>query len=285
MTTKMQYTGSGNARRLHSPGLWADCPILEIMAGREDGIYFFDDFIIAAAQGTQTTELFAYGHHPYKVFATTAGQIEHDATFNSVETPGGILATLNDTDGDTCAMAFAYPGPFKMSGVSATSKKLWFEARVAVSSLVTNGIGFMLGLAEADLWTFSTTVPFNAGDAIDNSAAFIGFHYPEDDTTTADTVYSDRDTSFTKVGDGEVTGLAAYTWVKLGFLYDFGETVNTVTFFQDGVRLGTKISAATLTGLTNLDAGMLSPIFSTVADSAGTAITTHLDWWAIAQTW
>jgi hypothetical protein len=253
---------------------------LGIIAGTQDGVGIQDDFEALPLPGTQTTEIAWAGK--YKVFADTGGYVKADETFNSVETSGGILAFTADTDDDSASLA-TESEPFRLSGVASTSGKLWFEARVATSSIATNGIGFFVGLAENQLWTLAGGVPFNASDAITNSAACIGFHYPEDDTTTADTVYSDRATSFTKVGDGEVTGIAANTWVKLGFRYDLGDSTETITYYQNGVPLTTKTSTSTLTGLTNLDAGTLGLLYAHIVDASGTAIISYMDWWRCYQ--
>jgi hypothetical protein len=284
MTNVIQYRDSTDTTRGPSPSVWGDCPWMEIqaqVAQGSGGVAFWDDFVEAPLQGTQTTEI-AWGHSPYKVYATATGSIKPDETFDSVETPGGLLIVSTPADDEQSSLAHLNE-PFKMSGDVTLDGKLWFEARVAVTSTVTNGIGFMIGLAETQLWTLAAAVPFNASDAITNTASFIGFRYPEDDTTTADTVYSDRATSFTNIGDAEVTGLADNTFVKLGMVYDPGETDNCIRFYQDGKQLSTKLSKSTLTGLTNLDAGTLGLIFSQICDSAGGSINTFIDWWRVAQ--
>lgn len=277
---KVQHR-SFNTTNGPSPAIWGDCPILDITVDPYRGYGIFDDFVNTPLPGTQTTEVQWY--NGYKVFATASGYVKADETINSVETPGGILAFNGDTADDSASLA-TYAEPFKISGSSSTSGKLWFEARLAVSSAVTNGVGIFVGLAETQLWTLATGVPFSGtGDAITNSAAAIGFLYPEDDTTTADTVYSDRATSFTAIGDGEVTGIADNTFTKLGFVYDPERTSDCIRFFQDGVELSTKLSQSTITGLTNLDAGTLGLIYAHVADTAGTAIISYLDWWRCYQ--
>lgn len=270
-----------NTNRGPSQAIWADCPIREIHEDPCVGYGFFDDFIGVQLPGTQTTEIGWMGR--YKVFATASGYVKADETFDSAERGGGILAFNADTENNTASLAVEAEA-FRMSGVKSTGNKLWFEARVAVDSIVTDGVGFMLGLAETQLWTLATGVPFSGGaDAITNSASFIGFHYPEDDTSTMDTVYSDRATSFTKVKDAGVTGFAADTFMKVGMVYDPTNLTDTIKFFVNGVQLPDTISSETLTGLTNLDAGTLGLIFSQIADSAGTGIIGYMDWWRCYQ--
>jgi hypothetical protein len=281
MANYTEYRDATDTASNPSPAIWADCPMNEILHGGV-GYHLFDDFVGMPLEGTQTTEIHWSGT-PYMVYATASGNITTDDTFNSVETPGGLLRVQTPADNEQSAMK-QVSEPFKISGDASLDGKLWFEARVAVQSTITNGIGFMLGLAETQLWTLAAAVPFNAADAITNTAAFVGFRYPEDDTTTADSVYSDRATSFTAIGDGEVTGLADNTFVKLGMVYDPGELdANVIRFYQNGAELGTKVSRSTLAGLTNLDAGTLGLIFAQICDTGGGAISSYLDWWRVAQ--
>lgn len=259
--------------------LWHDCPVAEIDSDMGIGWGIKDHFVEFGVPGTQTTEV---NHGKYKVFADSGGYVKSDETFDSAEVPGGILAFSSDTANEAASLATESES-FMLSGDSTTSNKLWFEARVATGSIATNGIGFMVGLAETQLWTLAQGVPFNAGDPITNTASFIGFHYPEDDTSTMDTVYSDRATSFTKVADAGVTGIAANTWVKLGMRYDPSDTANAIVFYVDGVPLDDVVSNSTLTGLTNLDAGTLGLIFALIVDSSGTSIIAYMDWWQCYQ--
>ncbi|KKM14574.1 hypothetical protein LCGC14_1704760 [marine sediment metagenome] len=282
---KSQYAGRGNSTTgdtLVGPSaqVWADCPVMEIHHDPTQGYGFFDDFVDVQLPGTQTAQIGWGGK--YKVFATASGYVKADETI-SVEVGGGILAFNCDTDNDSASLAVEGEA-FRLSGVKATGGKLWFECRIAMSSIATGGIGFLVGLAETQLWTLATGVPWSGAEgAITNTAGFIGFHYPETDTSTMDTVYSDRATSFTKVKDAAVTGVAADTFVKLGMVYDPDDSINCIRFYQDGVPLPDVISRTTLTGLTNLDAGTLGLIFSQHADSAGTAIISYLDWWRCYQ--
>lgn len=275
----IKYTGADADRRGPSTKIWSDCPVEAIIAGSEDGIHFFDDFVATEFQATQTTEL-AWGQ--YKMFSDAA-KIWHSAlTVNSVAIGGGILGGGVDTDDDSAAIALESQS-FRMSGVPATDKKLWFEARIAVSPITTHGIGFILGLAETSLFTLAAAVPLNASDALTADGAFIGFQYLEDDLATCSSAYSDRSAAAaTEIGSNEVT-LAAFTFTKLGFVYDPNDSVNTIRFYQDGVQLATVMSAATLVALTNLDANLLGPILAIIADASGTSGLIYMDWWKVAQ--
>lgn len=269
--------GSGDTNRNPSPNIWGDCPVLSILEGSIAGQYIFDDFNDYPLVGTQTTEI---AHGRYKVFNTGSGVVTNVSTVNSVELGKGILAIGVDTDNDSGSIAQSYPSFL----LTSTARKLWFETRLCYTPITTNGIGWFVGLAETELWTLATGVPFNAGDAITNSASAIGFRKPEDDTTTHDTVYSDRATSFTAVGDGEGTYDTAYEMVKLGMVFDpDAAAADRIVFYENGLPLSTKVSHATLTGLTYLDANALGLLLAVVADSAGTSGYVFADWWRAAQ--
>lgn len=286
-TIDFLQTGTANTSRLPSPAIWGEVPWLDFQEsnqlttgpGGPGGIHFWDDFVDYPLIGTQTTQI---GHGRYKVFNTGSGVVAGVSTVNSVELAGGILRNNVDTDNDSGSLAMAYT-PFLMTGANTTSGRLWFECRVAWSPITTNGLGWFVGLAETDQWTLATGVPFNGGDAITNSASAIGFRKPEDDTTTYDTVYSDRATSFTAIGDADGTGYTAYTWVKLGMTYDPQRSSDCIRFYVNNQQLTNVMSRTTLTGLTNLKANGLGFLWAIIADSSGTSGEMFMDWVRIAQ--
>ena len=244
-------------------------------------LFFYDDWRDFPLIGTQTTQI---AHGKYKVFHTTAGTCVPVSTVNSVELQRSVLSFNPDTDNDSGSIAQAYPS-YLLSGDPATSGKLAFECRVAVNNVATNGIGWMIGLGEVDQWTLATGVPMNGGDAITNAASFVGFRSKEDlvsSAKTIDSVYSDRATSFTDI-QATIGSMTAYTFVKLGFVYDPNDTTNCLKFYVDGVLQSTVVSRSTLTGLTNLDANALGLIAACVADSAGTSSVFYIDWWTVCQ--
>lgn len=269
--------GSENTDRGPSPGLWGDCPIMSILEGSVAGTIFADDFVDFPLIGTQTTQI---AHGRYKVFATGSGTVAGVSAVNSVELGKGILDFGVDTDNDSASLAQSYPSFL----LKSTAGKLWFEARLAYTPILTNGIGWFLGLAETDLWTLATGVPFNAGDAITNAASAIGFRKEEDGLGVIDTVYSDRATSFTNIGDAAASVDAAYEFIKLGIKFDpSAPAADRVKFYANNLELATSLSASALAALTNLDANALGLLFAVVADSAGTTGHAYLDWWRCVQ--
>jgi hypothetical protein len=259
-----------------SPNLWANVPLERLRNAEIQGSLFekrdWSDYPLA---GTLTTQI---GFDRFKVFATSAGTIAPTASVFATAKPlGNVLAMTFDTDADDSAsIAQSYPS-FRMSGLTTNSGPLVIEAEVAQNVITTNGTAWFCGLAETDLWTLATGVPFNGGDAITNSAAAIGWRHLEDGLGVLGTCYSDRATSFTDVGASDGT-IAAATLTKVGMVYDPLEATKCVRFFQNGIEQANYITRAALVALTNLDAGVLGFLFAACADTvdAGVAYLSQL---------
>ena len=280
-TTRLRGNlAAANTVRSKSPNIWGDCPWTVLREGARNGMAFYDDFADFPLTGTQTTQI---AHGKYKVFATTGSSITRVSAVNSVETIGGALSATIDTDNDSASIAQAYPS-YLLSGLNSNSGKLWFECCYAQNSIATNMAGVFIGLAEVEQWTLATGVPFNGGDAITNSASAIGFRIEEDGLGVIDTVYSDRATSFTNIGDAASSLGAANTFVKLGMKYDPNDREGkAVRFYKDNLELADSLSVSTLQGLTNLDANALGLLWATVGDSGGTSFASYMKWWSVAQ--
>lgn len=278
-TVTFRQNGTTDSNRRRSPNVWADCPWNDIEEGATDGIIFYDNFVDLPLPGTLTTEI---GLGKYKAFADSGCTITRVSTVNSVEIFGGALQFAMDTNNDAVVLAQAYPS-FMLTGLTSNSGKLWFECCYAQNSIATNMASTFFGLAETEQFTLASGVPLNDGDAITNGGSIIGFRIEEDGLGVVDTVYSDRATSFTNIGDTEGGTLAANTFTKFGMVYDPSKSENCVRFYVNGVECTTKLSKSTLTGLTNLDANALGLIWATTADSAGTSFAGWMKWWACAQ--
>lgn len=262
-----------------SPAIWADCPVNQILEQPRLGRYLYDDWKDFPLIGTQTTQI---AHGKWKVFNTGAGTVVPVSAVNSVEIPGGALKIALDTDNDSGSLAQSYP-TFNLTGDPATSGKLWFEVCYAQNSILTNMAAVIFGLAETEQWTLATAVPLNAGDAITNAAAMIGFRIEEDGLGVIDSVVSDRATSFTNIGDTEGGTLAAYTFRKLGFVYDPAKSADCVTFYANNLELTTRYTKTQILATTNLKANALGPIIAACADSAGTAFEAYIKWVRVCQ--
>lgn len=302
VTQRLTYTPDTSRRP--SPDLWGDCPWLDIVRGQRNGIAFYDDFNNLPLAPTLTTQI---GYGQYKGFATSGETLAGTPSVNSVETPGGILKGTEGT-GLTHAFGLAQAyASYLLSGTAGTTGKLWFECRIAVSSILANHVNLFVGLGETDQQTLSATVPFNDSQtALDASGALIGFNMLAG-TATPKFVYADRATSFTNVLTGITTGgsyldgvtvaqgnVVPFTFFKLGFKYDpyatNPGTVNTstagsacISIWADNVVQTSYVSLATLAGTTYLSANPLGLILAGISGSSASSDAVFMDWWRVAQ--
>lgn len=278
-TTRHLLNGTAVTGRQESPAIWGDCPWTSLRDGSVNGVAFYDDFSDFPLIATQTTQI---NHGRYKLFSGSSGSIAPVDAVNSVQTPGNALAVTLNGDNTAGSIALSY-SPFALTGLASNTGKLWFEACVGISTILTNTIGFFLGLGEADAFTLSATVPFNAASAsISNSGSLIGFFKGEDELGAINTAYTDRATSFTNIGDDEAS-IAAYTFTRLGMVYDPGNGSACITFYQNNDKLTSVMTSTTLTGLTNLDANNVAPMLAVIGDSSASTGAVYLKWWKCAQ--
>lgn len=271
---------SADTRRSPSGAIWSRVPWSEIKAGTIPGIAQFDDFdaagLIPATLTTQIT------YPPYKIHANANTGIVQPTTFNSVETPGGFLGLLGDSDGDDASIA-DFSASHLMSGSNTYTQRICFEARIAVSAITTLTAGWFVGLAEVDAITLTSSSPWTqTTDATSTEGSYLGFFKAEAGTTAIQTAVNDRAAAFTAI-DATAGTLAANTWTKLGLIYDVSKTAECVTFFQDGVPLATKYTSTQLAATTNLKANPLGRLITVHTSSGGAYPTLYLDWWKVSS--
>jgi hypothetical protein len=275
---KTRYTAEDNAGAGLS-AMWHDCDLERLKCEPGYGHMFFDDFNsgILASGLTQTTAV-AYPPN-YTCFCTTAGKwtnaVIGGATYGAMGVKNGVIATLCDTDNDGASL-YTTTMPFQLS-----SKKLWFEARIAVTSIATATNGILVGLCE-NITAGSATVPLPGADIAENTQASIGWLHKEDGEGNMCCVYNDRGTTFTEVGTNQGT-ITAATWHKYGLRYDPNNGAKALSWWVDGKEMTTGTTQATLTATTYLDAGRMGLMLATIADSGGTANYLYMDWWGCAQ--
>ncbi len=277
---KTQFAVATSTRE-PTPIIWADCPVAAIQEDPRFGFHTYEDWKDFPLAGTQTTQI---GAGKYKVYATTSGSVAPVQSVNSVILGNAGVLGLNpaaDNDGDSIAQA--YPSAF-ITGSKADGGKLWFECQIAISSIASNIIGWFAGLAETDKWTLSATVPFNAASAsLNNSAAAIGFFGDEAGVGVYRSAVSDRATSFTSI-NATLGTLVAYTFVKLGMIYDPEKTTDCISFYVNGVKDTSFYSNAQVVATTNLKANALGFIFAGIG-AASVSTTNHMfmRWYRLAQ--
>ena len=242
-----------------------------------NGYFFYDDFVDFGLPGTQTTEI---NLGRYKVYNTGSGTVitdamPHDATPMGL---GGIISMLCDTAGDQSVIG-THACPFSLA---STAGRLWFEARIATTSIATNMSHIFVGLGNNADVTFGAAIPLADANATGTAVALLGFNRLEDGLGVLNASYTDEAAVYTDV-KASVGSIAAETWVKVGFTFDASRGARCIEFYVNGVKSTTAMSATTLAALTHLDASGLGPVFAQFADSSGTANYTYLDWWACAQ--
>lgn len=277
MSNKQQYSGTSVADA--SSGLsnfWADCPIEEIIRGDRRGIHFFDDFESFGLPGTQTTEI---NLGRYKVYNTGAGTVKTNKFPNSTgDQAGGVISMLCDTAGDQSVIG-THACPFSLS---STALKLWFEARIATTSIATNMTQIFMGLGNNADVTFGAAIPLADADATGTAVALLGINRLEDGLGVLNAAYTDEAATYTNIQAG-VGAIAADTWVKVGFTFDRSKGANCIEFYVNGVKGSTPMTATAIAALTHLDASGLGPVFAQFADSGGTGNYAYLDWWRCVQ--
>lgn len=260
-----------------SPAIWSDCPWEEMVLDNTKGITFFDDFVDFPIPGTQTTEI-ALGR--YKVYAGS-GTWQADAMPHSA-TPGGTGGVISALPGDNASVVIGTEScPFLLTTTQAG--KVWFEARIATTSILINAGQLFCGLGESNVTTYSATIPLGNANATSNALAMIGFNRLEDGLGVLNTSYADHATSWTDIGAAANSTLAANAWIKLGIKFDpKGDPLRCVRFFVDNVECATAMTRAALLALTSTDVVGLGPLLAFYGDSEGSDYV-YLDWWRAAQ--
>ncbi len=274
---KSNLAGSTGRYHQSSGAIWGDCPWMELIEGRQDGICFFDDFLDFWQPGTQTT---AISKGRYEVFASS-GNWANDAMPHSATAAatGGILSAVSGDGASVIIGTACCP----ISLLTTQTGKFWFEARVATTSILTNAGQLFCGIGETAVTTYSVTIPLGNANAVSNAIALLGFNRLEDGLGVLNTSYADHATSWTDV-QASAGSIAANTWIKLGITVDFNDTVRCVRFYINGLECTTAMTKAALAALTHLDAVGLGPILGFYGDSEGSDYV-YIDWWKYAQTY
>ncbi len=278
------YNQGDNSDRGPSKAIWSDFDAIDVIRNPSKGILFWDDFLDFGLPGTQTTQI---NNGRYKLYATTAGVFAPDIMPHGTLTGDlqGVISFNPDSDGDNGAIT-TNAAPFSLSTTAGAAGRLFFEARIATTSVSgTPGLIFV-GLGEGNAMTLATGVPFGAGagttgTGVSNTGALIGFNRLESGGTALNFSHSDRAQVFTNVQASAGT-MAAETWIKVGFVFDPNNTTACIQPYVNGVKTTTPMTKATLAALTHVDAKGLSPIFAAVCKTTTTNYH-YLDWWRVGQ--
>lgn len=256
---------------LPSTQIWWDAPDLSWLKDHKGHAYWLDDDFNDNGSAAATT--LAFWGKGWKAYNAGSGTVTNAAVISSTAVPTGCVQISTDTAGDQGSLCQVC-SPFSLA---ATAKKLWLEARIATTQIVTNDAALLFGLGATSAWTPGAAVPLADANALAAASILIGWHRDEDGLGVLQTGYADSAADYTDV-DTTAGTIAALTWTKLGLVYDPSDTTNTIRFYQNGVVCDNVVSAATLAALTYLDATALGVFFAFFADSAGTSSSLYCDW-------
>lgn len=259
MALSAKYAGANSGRGV-SPGIWSDCPWLEILNDNNIGFGIHDEFLNVGA----TTAPYQYVGDASPAFLG----------LDTDDYNGGVIrAPITNTDNNEAYMASGNDTGVlgAIDTLANAGRKTWFEARIR-SSYITD-MGLYLGLAEAGFVAANALVD-NTGDLADGS--IIGFHRPAGASELLDFVYGTNGTAHT-IGKADIWTPAADTWVKLGLKYDpkigIYAYVNGVLVTPDPI----------LASATNFPDGEGMLFAFGAKTGTATAINLDADWWRFAQ--
>lgn len=299
---------TANTDRGPSPAIWGDCPVNEFREQPNLGQYFFDDFQMLGNADMSSAYKNSIG--PWSVYGY-AGSLLADGALE-----GGVVTYGSDGDNEgVCFLSSA--GSFRLVTTStlALNGKLWFEARIATSTVTATKHEDFVGLAIPALSSglprvaYPITVTDDTLDA--TNGTFIGFHRK---ATASPTEWC---FTFNLAGGtvnyptglqtlmNTVTGAVATAagFVKLGFVFDpfvFSKTVSSATarqtagavrrplvrVFVNGLEAPTFLSTDDVQNATAAQAfptGFMAPCFANMNQTGTTPGTSSVDWIGVAQ--
>lgn len=299
---------SANTDRGPSVSIWADCPVAEILENPALGTHIFDDFLVAGNADMSSAYKNSVGQ--WSVYGA-AGALLADG-----QAEGGVLTYGSDGDNEGVTL-LSSAGSFRLLTTStlALNPKLWFECRIATSTVTATKHEDFVGLAIPALSSGLPRVSYpitTTDDTLDSTnGTFIGFHRK---ATASPTEWS---FVFNLAGGtinyptnlqtlmNSVTGAVATAagFVKLGFLFDpnaYSKTVSSatarqtagqmakplVTVFVNGLPATAFLSAADVQNATAAQAfptGFMAPVIALMNQTGTTPGTSSIDWIRVCQ--
>jgi len=262
----IQEYGRAGEAAAPSPSIWKDFPAAQAMKTPGRYIHIWDDF-----EGNFTADdVQNVGSNQWLVAGTNPDTAIVADEVSVVNLSG------SGAGNDECVIG---SGVVQNELIKKNSGlRCWLEARVKMDD-VSADVSFLFGLGAVELI---------AADFIDNEGAtrndtadydFIGFHTDNDGSNQGD-----METCYNQSGDGSLTAVQAAvrsfgatttyddTYMKLGLRFDGKQTV---TFYLDGVQLGTQLDIDDLTS-DKLDAPLC--VILGIKDFAGGTDDLKVDW-------
>lgn len=260
--------GSANTDRNASPNIWADCPWNALQEGSVSGVTFYDDF--ESFPVTPNTTEGNWGR--YAQFGSTG------ATITAGTGQGGEIVIGSDDDNEGIGIR-TLATPFL---IQQGKGKLWFEARIKLSTIANTTFEFFIGLMENTALTAAIPITATAATLADKN--LVGLYRTESAGSTGNSTYKCDGVTAVTVGSAEITFVAS-TYIKLGFVFDPISTLGTnyLTFYSNNLKLASskQIPSAAGTDFPN-DIG-LGPCLATRNAAGSSPGTATIDWWRAAQ--
>ena len=250
------YKDEGPDAALPSQVIWADCPLLEMMAdGR--GPYFIEDFVSGGGADAASG--------PFGVFLDAGSTLTYANEVNGAV----VLTEATNNEGVSIFGSPAFQ-------VTQNGGKFWFEARVKTSNITAAKQSFFVGLMDST--ATSEVVPLTATGVLADVNC-VGFHAEEGNTTAFDTSYKANGETAVVVNENVGT-LAVDTYVKLGMRFDPFDA--TIRFYIDGVEQASSKVIPNATG-TDFPADVAMKWVIGQHLAAAETETLTIDWVRVAQ--
>lgn len=299
---------TANSYRGPSVNVWKDCPVLRLLEDPSSGMYMMNDFMGASNIPTAAGGAVAQGYDKdFSIYAYTGTTIVDGAAEGGVITFG--------SDGDNEGVAFGPTAGWARlltTSTLALNGKLWFEARIARSSVTVTKGDFFVGLFDGFLTSGLPTaaVPITTTDNTLATKNLLGFHSKGNGPTEVNFAFclsggtvnypTNMTTLMASSGNSVLTDGA---FVKLGFIFDpkaytkqvtsatARQTAGTVRaallrVFVNGLELPAFLSYEDVQNDTSGQAfptGFMGPGFAVMNQTGSSPPTMSVDWVRCAQ--
>ncbi len=247
------------------------------MAGTRDGFAYFDDMLGKNIQATNVAASATTLVDPWCAFSdATAGNtisaaVPTDTGIAADEVGGLVLHGTTTQEGIVLGLhtALNTSGPI---GALIAGNRVWWEARLKISSITTQEVTLFVGLLPAAKVATPVSTVFATAGSVMAAIDHIGFMKIAAGTTAIKTVHGNGTATVLNATAGV---FAADTYTKLGMYWDGANA----TFYQDGVALTTQLAL----GATQFPAGAnLAWHLAFMVGSGASDDTATLDWVRIA---
>ena len=264
--------------RMPSPKIWADCPVMGMLADPAKGFYLWDDFknssVGRALEDTDKLQI----HGDINWWSISEGDAAGDVAIQS-DDEGWLMLDQDGTDDDcTSIVSGGWDCGHIRLPLKGERKRFWFETRIKVSTITNTDLAFFVGFLEPGL--VAEAVPLGAAPTAPADNDYLGFFVAEADGDDLTIIYNEAGAGTAQSDTGEIT-LAADTFVRVGFRLDVD--TDTIHVYADGVDQGAdaEIDITTANFPSNTNVNMLFGITSGAAGADGDNL--KIDWVRFAQ--